>query len=514
MNIRNFAIIIMLIIIVGSLAGATSPINENKKSFLKLQSTELFWEQLNEDGFGNKFNVALRGIEVFQDFLVVGTCNLNSTNRRWDVKSFFKIAFGGAFNYGSIVTSNGCEIWCYNESNGWRQLIGDNEEAIHPAGFGNKNNWECSAMIKFKDYLYACIFNGNEGGQVWRTDDIFGEWEKVVESGFGNKNNQASFMAEVFNDYLYIGTMNFDDGCEVYRSSSGNKSEWECVVGKDAEIRGGFWTSENFYVWSMSVYNSCLYVGTDNTDQTNGGELWKSEDGVNWKPVIAYRTFLRAKLNGADFPGGMGRITLGGIRRLAVYNNELYVGFVGADWYGSITIDGIGKVLTVFERPFDALIHPISHFNSVGLEIWKYNASGNYWKRAVGASGRGNCSAGFGDPKNDYPWSMEVFNNQLYVGTFNLPKPVNVIFYRNGFLSWDASFDKLSGKAELWGYNGKIWQQKVGDESNQLDQNNPPNGFGDDYNVGIRAMKVYNNSLIVGVSNENTGCEIWRCNLN
>ena len=34
-------------------------------------------------------------------------------------------------------------------------------------------------------------------------------------------------------------------------------------------------------------------------------------------------------------------------------------------------------------------------------------------------------------------------------------------------------------------------------------------GNEDECNVGMRAMKTYNNSLIAGVVNGQTGCEIW-----
>ena len=135
------------------------------------------------------------------------------------------------------------------------------------------------------DYIYAGLRNHITGCEIWRTNDLNKPWVKVVENGFYNLNNSGAWVAEIFNSYLYVGTMNFIDGCEVYRSKDG--LNWECVVGRKSDTKIGFGSNGNFYAWSMCVYDSYLYIGTNNL--YGGGELWRTNDGINWNPIFAYK---------------------------------------------------------------------------------------------------------------------------------------------------------------------------------------------------------------------------------
>jgi len=55
---------------------------------------------------------------------------------------------------------------------------------------------------------------------------------------------------------------------------------------------------------------------------------------------------------------------------------------------------------------------------------------------------------GFGDPKNVYFWSMEIFDDILYVGTFH-PNPINILLVKNCFLNWNISFEIPMGQVQL-----------------------------------------------------------------
>jgi len=467
---------------------------ENNTSSVNIKH---LWKQINEDGFGNINNVAPRGIEIFEDCLVIGTTNFNKSQMSWEPRVFFELLVGKWS--GNRLSSEGCEIWCYDGENG-KKLIGNNDGAIMESGFGNENNWECSVLIEFNNNLYAGLWNSNEGCQIWRTGSLNEEWEMVVERGFGNENNWAAWSAEIFDEYLYIGTMNFKQGCEVYRTNDG--VNWSAVVGGTSNITSGFRSkNNNVYSWSMCAHKSQLYVGTD------GGELWKSSEGVVWKPVIAYENLVEAKLHGADFPRGFGGTVgrVGGIRRMIVFNDELYLSFLGGNFYLNIIVPNLGKIITLSDKlsSIQRLIH-INH----GAELWKYNSSEDKWTRVIGGiiwrnedGGRWmayerEMRGGFGDPKNVYFWSMEIFDDILYVGTFH-PNLINILLVKNCFLNWNISFEIPMGQAQLWRFDGNDWEQCIGD------------GFEDEYNVGMRAMKTYNNSLIAGVVNGQTGCEIW-----
>jgi len=496
MKLKILAIAITLILTVSTFVASATIIDSD--DMRNVHEAKPFWEQINDDGFGSKYNIAPRGIEVFQNYLVVGTWNFKNLN-------YFGLPINtllremlenrtlpSGYEISKRLESDGCEIWCYDGAD-WRQIVGNNEEAIMPAGFGNTYNLDCSILIEHNGYLYAGLWNPMEGGQIWRTKDIDDEWEMVVYDGFGDESNVAPWVAEIFQGNLYIGTMNFEKGCDIFRTTDG--VHWDAVVGGLSNTKPGFGTKDNYYAWEMRVYKSCLYVGTDSS---LGCELWKSHDGITWEPVIAFGK-IKAKLQGLAFPKGFGRRSfLDGIRRMAVFDDELYLGLT-RPFFGKIT----------FKNRFSSMLFSIPLSFPLGAQIWKYNAVDDQWARVVGGMGkRSNCN-GFGNSKNIEIWSMDAFNDYLYAGTM-CPETPNIILRRNSFLSWSIIVEKPYGKAELWRSDGVAWEQVVGDEAHATNKNNAPSGFGDEYNWGFRIMKVYNSSLIVGTVNVNTGCEMWK----
>lgn len=471
MKLKILSVAIMLVIVVSTFAVSAKVECE---TFVKNSNIEYKWEQINEDGFGNRNNYATRGIETFQNNLIIGTGNVKNFPPNYSLHELIRAKFSPNDDINIIdelykMESNGCEIWCYNGTS-LRQIVGGNETAKMDSGFGNKNNSECGFLIEFKGYLYAGLLNPKEGGQIWRTQDINEEWEIVVENGFGNLNNWAAWTAEIFNDSLYVGTMNWEEGCEIFRTNDGEN--WGAVVGGGSKTENGFgnYFTTNYYAWSMRAYKSCLYVST----VASTHDLWKSKDGINWELVSLPK-----------FPPHFTQH----IRRMIVYNGELYLGMTGPGGaaYSKITIK---TKLFSFSIPRLFLPFPIP------AQIWKYNETMDKWTRVVGGIGRTSNSAGFGHPRNIRIWSMAVFNDQLYAGTAKAERS-NIIIKRNHLLNWTVSMEQ-KGQGEIWRYNENNWEQI----------NNP--GFEDEYNVGIRSMEAYNNSLIVGTINTNTGCELWK----
>jgi hypothetical protein len=116
---------------------------------------------------------------------------------------------------------------------------------------------------------------------------------------------------------------------------------------------------------------------------------------------------------------------------------------------------------------------------------------------------------------------MKVFNDSLYVGTFNVKHEYisfslkdmieNILTRQN--LVYLLGSDLVTKKGEgcqIWKTDdGTHWIQVVGNETSS-----PGNGFGDVNNNGIRSMVVYQiqgtNSLIIGTINAVTGCEVWK----
>jgi hypothetical protein len=115
---------------------------------------------------------------------------------------------------------------------------------------------------------------------------------------------------------------------------------------------------------------------------------------------------------------------------------------------------------------------------------------------------------------------MKVFNDSLYVGTYNVKREnislslKDMIKYiTKGNIVFTIGSDLVLKKGDgcqVWKTNdGTHWIQVLGNETS-----GPGNGFGDVNNNGIRSMSVYQikntNALIIGTTNAVTGCEIWK----
>lgn len=297
-------------------------------------------------------------------------------------------------------------------------------------------------------------------------------WQEVAESGFGKPYNHATRGIEVYRNELYIGTQNLftflpqakmaplaklliipicrilerirpeafitfggtifalagllSEGCEVWKYNF-TTGEWYPVVSNNegSQLPAGFGNRMNFIASVMKVYRGKLFVGTMSSILT-GCEVWMY-DGDKWKRVASH---------------GFGDLTNLGVWCAEVYRGELYVGTM--NWFK-------------------------------GCQVWKTN-DGKSWKKIPLPGGDG-----FGDRFNVYAWSMEVYQNHLYLGTFNL---------KTG--------------CQLWRFNGSKWEKVYlpgGD------------GFGTEENYGIRNMVVYNGKLYIGTASslfhDGVGCEVW-----
>jgi len=457
-----------------SLINVSSEMSENSAQ------SQHSWQQINEDGFGDKHNVGTRAMTQFAGYICVGVTNFNLSSREM----------------------NGCELWCYNGTD-WIQSVGTRPSASIGPGFGNKNNAECSILIGFMGFLYAGTANNQNGCELWRTKNpVNGTWEKVVEKGFGYASNLAMWSAEIFKGFLYIGTINFPKGCQIWRTSNGN--DFEAVVGGRSHTPSGFGELMNIYAWYMKEYNGKLLVGTQNIF---GGEIWRSTNGTTWECLVGRngkypRIFQIDDLNW-------------GIRTLTVFKGDLYA--------GTAAIPALTVTLKI--RGIDDKSHEVKIFNSpeIGLQIWRSNPGEDQkWQCMVGGYTNKNSSGnGFGDNHNIYAWAMKVFNDSLYVGTFNVKrenislnlKDMIKDIMKKGNLVYLLGADLVTKKGDgcqVWKTDdGTHWIQVVGNETS-----GPGNGFGDVNNNGIRSMSVYQikntNTLIIGTTNAVTGCEIWK----
>jgi len=527
---KKISLVMILFIILASFFPTISGAIESNSLEFGVKKVTLYksviteWEQLiggDNQGFGKNTNIGIRGIEVYNNELYLGTQSFNKSKMmealdlhniitkdflsieglfpdlsfnlkektllsfifsrylRYTNSYFLTLLLSRSLNLAMSARakmSDGCEVWKYNQStDSWSQLVGDNTEADLPIGFGDTRNLAASVIKEFKGKLYVGTWSSPlEGCELWRYDGI--NWEQVVgknalvKGGFNDSYNIAVWCIEEFNEYLYVGTMNWgytdNGGCQVWRSKDG--IHWSRVV--DRGFRDFLPDSEqnvhNTYAWSIMAFKDQLYIGTFNTNsvfgfENSGCQLFRTLDGMNWEKV--------------DCPGGdgFGEPENYGIRSMAVYHGELYVASA-TDAY----------------QPNGP--------NVQGCEIWKYD--GETWTEIIGdGTSNVNEKDGFGTKWNKYIWSIVVSSDdKLWVGTLNMQ--IRVI-------------GENTKGCEVWCFNGTNWAPMVKNELGEID-----NGFGNIYNEGARVMKEYppgSGNIVVGTFKVvkppkiSEGCEVW-----
>lgn len=242
-------------------------------------------------------------------------------------------------------------------------------EQVNEDGFGNVHNIGTWPWAVFGDYVYVGTESYWEtgegeshstGGQLWRVSEDT-DWEKVNEDGFGNVNNKMIWPGTVFGGYLYVGCENNYTGGGIWRSQTGDPNSWEQVV------TNGFGDSTNAWVIPLVVFDGYLYAGASR-EEAGGCEVWRSADGTTWQQVNSDGF---GNLNNSEEPIYM-----------SVFGDYLYVGTYNA---------------------------------STGGEIWRTKGLGGPpftdWEQAN--------ADGFGDANNSSAASGVVFEDNLYVGTWN-----------------------------------------------------------------------------------------------
>jgi len=497
-----------------------------------------------DNGFNNSFNVAVRGKTTFTvddvEYLLLGTGNLVGSPFGLELMTAILAKFKNigilSFNqfilnlvviliekYFKGVSSQGCELWYYDGLT-WKQSIGDDPiYATIGRGFDNMNNTELTMLLPYKPplnnstYLYAGTWNPREGCEIWRTTNpIEDPWEPLIHkngdgdfsSGFGNQNNHAAYSAAVFDDWLYIGTMNWRDGCEIWRTDG---DIWDKVVGGGCDISYGFGDDNigferDIYAWEMKLFEDNvsnqkhLYVGTFNIA---GCELWRTSNGNTWTCLVGENGTLKRGFNKVGIPL---RTHNYGARRMEIFDNSLYIGTASVPPFG-LKINGKNRFFTnIFLESM-----------GTGCEIWRFD--GSDFTKSVGRrlSSNKNSHSGFGDWTNAYIWSLRAYDDHLFAGTWNPGRFLINITIKLTYPIFNLSFttDKSQhthgAGCEVWFTdNGDNWYQMVGDEVHNESSLWPGNGFGDDNNIGGRALITYHNFLYLGITNTADGCELWK----
>ena len=308
-------------------------------------------------------------------------------------------------------------------------------------GHGSTSVTIVTRLAEFRGWLYAAGMDTTLGCQLWRSQDGKA-WDVVVgpdaatPSGFGDAGNQSVNKLVAFGGWLYAGTWNQLEGAELWRSQDGVR--WLPVVGGSATTSNGFGKLENSGMTALGVHQGRLWAGTGSLYCKDGVELWVSSDGALWEPVAGERFALQTAF-----------------ARESKYLLDL------------ISVGGYLYTASGDQR-------------TGGSEIWR-SQDGQFWEAVVGAPSP--YRAGMGNPNHDMIYDLETFSGVLYAAVLD--------FAKQGGALWRSP-------------NGTTWEVIVGDPPAKI-----PAGFGQTGNIGLVSLSVFEDALYAGVTSE-AGAQLWR----
>ncbi len=280
--------------------------------------------------------------------------------------------------------------------------------------------WPTGLAIDAKGDLYVAETN-NHRVQKFSLGTPY--WGQVNINGFGERENQIVTTLQTYGGLLYAATYNYSgNGGQLWRHTG---SGWSVVMSN------GFGDATNMAIDHLYEFNGNLYAGTWNEDSsapnsTTGGQMWRSSNGTNWS---------RISLPGLDASNGE-------IFRFTQFNGQLYA----STW---------------------------TYTSDHGGEIWRSpSGDSGTWSQVAANGFDGNVN-------NIGATAFEVYNNQLYAGTYN---------YVTG---------------------GEVWRSPSGNAGSWTQVN--LDGFGEE-NSGINSLVAFQGYLYAGVMNGAiSGAKLWRC---
>lgn len=375
---------------------------------------------------------------------------------------------------------------------------------INRPGFTDRLNRYTWSMAVLNDELYAGTWNTlgfyvrepSNGAQAFRYNSGT-DWDQVVSAGLYNPNNQGLRTLIVWDDpddspdkgeALYGTTMNAQDGLEVWRTFDGDN--WEVVVGEGSLYPNGFDAGpENDSGRGMAIFESqgkeWLYLGTRGN---NGGEIWRTADGVTWEKVVDADAI------------GLGGYTYT-IAAMGVYQDDpsktpaLFVGTWGTFGFNVIkSYDGVNFQVVATGGITKWSNQGVAKFVVYNDELWllgmNYVDGFDIFKAKSGVI-EGNddwelvATEGLSDKQNMYAWNGIVYDNgsgvRLYIGTFN--RKYGCMLYS---ITSDQKYAVEIGPGGVYA-----------------------SGFGDMRNYGARSFAIYNDHLVIGLACIYTPTKVW-----
>jgi PKD repeat protein len=391
------------------------------------------------------------------------------------------------------------EIWRYHEDS-WSRVhqattfVNPLNGYTYPEGIGYR------AMTTFTDRegtegIYAGVGFGFGPILVVRSTD--GDtWVPVNTSSIPSRDTRAMIS---HNGRLYVGT-----GEGVYATDLPSPSEDSWVKVAD------------FQTASLASFDGYLYAGTGNPigpSETNGFEVWRSttespESPDDWEKVVS---------------GGAGDAWNVLAATMREYDGDLYVGSMNLP-FGTGT-DGV--------KGFDLI--RVDTQDSWELIVGNYHPKIPTDPRGPPISG---WPSGYANPFNLYAWSIEEYDGNLYVGSFDIFSLARFIDeIPGGYEILEAALASVEVGEESGEFSDELERLRdMGLEHMDESQIIPLiklcaihfggadlwrsadgvhwvpvnlNGLGDPNNYGLRTMEETGAGMIIGTANPFTGCQVW-----
>lgn len=425
------------------------------------------WQQVGGNGLGDPNNTTVVSMESWNGALYAGVGNVVSGARIYrsvDGNNWAQVGTDGfghaalnqivdfkSFNgrlYASVedaalAPGQAGEIWSTANGVTWTQSGGD--------GLGNPNNTGFYQMEEFGGQLYVGTENGTEGAEIYRTADGT-TWNLVPASaaGFGEAGNTVIWSLESFGGWLWAGTANLL-GAQVWRSVDGanwvkyfdyallvpplpeyvavnnfsifsNTLYWFAMNAAGAQIimrlndaqlfgsAAGFGDANN--IWfseDVVVSGGYAYFGTRN--QTTGGELWYSTDGI---------TGTQIGLDGFGSPNNFALYAL-------AEKDYLYIGFSNNNgiqiWRRYFTSSFVITTKTLPDGQQNS-VYSVGLEASEGVEPYVYSLASGALPKGLTLDGASGRISGTPEEAGEFVFTVEVRDSakkaQRAIRTFSL----------------------------------------------------------------------------------------------
>lgn len=272
------------------------------------------------------------------------------------------------------------------------------------------------AAVAFKDKLYF-VGTGREPF-LMEIDPTTDETRKVyIAETITDPSIATGIRAlAVVGDTLAMSTIG-KDGASIIASenpSAGQDSFRTIATQEDLLDYPAYHYTDAIFggsIWDMIAFNGKLYItvvtGKGGNKQSFALFCGEPQDDGTW----TYRLLVGDEKDGAKYTYGLGA-DRSGAANLMVYDNHLYIG-----GYNDPMVALPAALSMDFEGIYKDLASPVN--------LWRMDADENF-EMVIGEPNeyfpevKGNMGSGFDDNLNQYVWRMEVYNDKLFVGTFDI----------------------------------------------------------------------------------------------